>query len=1101
MAVAALTAPIWAQRTDQRFGPVSQDQYPNFDVRWKDGAAGVAYMDRYGTPPASPGIANMAGARAAGLARLQADLKTVDVVDSPELGTPEVVSVKPESGFLTGPTADRVGAMRAFLSAYSDVYGLSQEQAAGLELVADYANPAGNMAWVELEQRLNGLPVFRGLIRGGFTEAGELARTTGQLAPGLDAKSLPVSPTLTAAQAVSAAAANVGWIAEAGTLVQTAAVGGRVTFARGPFADESKAWLLYFPVAPGVARLAWATEIWGDPDAFMILLDAEDGTVLFRKNLTSYQTQSATYVVYNDDSPAPLSPTTALPGTGAQAPFISRTSVTLIGNEAPNTFNNLGWMTDNTTFTDGNNVEAGLDRDGINGVDAPVNGVSRAFNFVYNPATDEALTLGYQQGEVTDTFYMTNWYHDRLYLLGFTEAARNFQNDNFGRGGVASDRISAEAQDSSGTNNANFSTPSDGGRGRMQMYLFTGPTPDRTSGLDHDVLLHELTHGTSNRLHSNASGLTTTMSRGMGEGWSDFFPRALLASASEGSNGIYTTGGWVTYLLTATYTDNYYYGIRRFPYAAKSNVGGNGKPHNPLTFADIDPAQINTTDGAYPRSPISGSTAFQVHNIGEVWASALNEVRERFITRLGFAVGNQRTLQFVTDGMKLDPVNPTLLQGRDSIIAAANAGGGTAADIADIRTGFAVRGMGFSAQVVNAATGTVVEAFDVSGSTLSLSDVSVAEGNSGTTNATFTVSLSPASSGTVTVDYATANGTATATAGGTTTAANSASISIPSSGVGTPYPSNITVPAGIGNLTKVTATLVGFSHTFPSDVDVLLVGPGGQTVILMSDTGSGTDAVNVNFVFDDTGPALGTGTLVSGTYQPTNYGAGDAWPSPAPAAPYGTVLSVFNGLDPAGVWKLFVVDDLGGDSGSFAGGWSLTFTAPAQSTGDFTAVSGTLTFSAGQTSKPVTVTVNGDTTPEAHETFFLNLSNASLATIDDSQGLGTILNDDTLIFTDPTLAAGVTPIKVVHIMELRTRINAVRAAKGLGAYSFTDSSLTAGTTLVKAVHILELRTALAAAYVAAGMTPPTYAAPVPAAGVVVTATAISELRAAVIAIE
>ncbi len=229
------------------------------------------------------------------------------------------------------------------------------------------------------------------------------------------------------------------------------------------------------------------------------------------------------------------------------------------------------------------------------------------------------------------------------------------------------------------------------------------------------MLLHELTHGTSNRLHNNASGLTTTMSGGMGEGWSDFYARALLASAAENANGIFTTGGWVTNEIVAGYTDNYYYGIRRFPYAVMSNVGANGRPHNPLTFADIDPAQISLTDGAFPRGPIGSASAFQVHNIGEVWASALNEVRARYIARLGFAVGNQRILQFVTDGMKLDPVNPTLLQGRDAIIAAANAGGGTAADVADIWAGFAVRGMGASAQVVNAGLGTVVQAFDTPG--------------------------------------------------------------------------------------------------------------------------------------------------------------------------------------------------------------------------------------------------------------------------------------------------------------------------------------------------------------------------------------------------
>ena len=71
----------------------------------------------------------------------------------------------------------------------------------------------------------------------------------------------------------------------------------------------------------------------------------------------------------------------------------------------------------------------------------------------------------------------------------------------------------------------------------------------------------------------------------------------------------------------------------------------------------------------------------------------LLEARARFIKRLGFATGNQRFLQFVTDGMKLDPVNPTPLTGRDAILAAANAGGGTADDLADIWAGFAARGM------------------------------------------------------------------------------------------------------------------------------------------------------------------------------------------------------------------------------------------------------------------------------------------------------------------------------------------------------------------------------------------------------------------------
>src|SRR5207244_9966886 len=107
-------------------------------------------------------------------------------------------------------------------------------------------------------------------------------------------------------------------------------------------------------------------------------------------------------------------------------------------------------------------------------------------------------------GTVTDLFFWSNRYHDRLYSFGFTESARNFQNDNFGRGGLGGDPVQAEAQDSSAFNNANFTAPADGTAPRMQMYIFNGPSPNRDGDLDHDVVLHELTHGLSNRLIGNA---------------------------------------------------------------------------------------------------------------------------------------------------------------------------------------------------------------------------------------------------------------------------------------------------------------------------------------------------------------------------------------------------------------------------------------------------------------------------------------------------------------------------------------------------------------------------------------------------------------------
>ena len=125
---------------------------------------------------------------------------------------------------------------------------------------------------------------------------------------------------------------------------------------------------------------------------------------------------------------------------------------------------------------------------------------------------------------------------------------------------------------------------------------------------------------------------------------------------------------------------------------------------------------------------------------------------------------------------------------------------------------------------------------------------------------------------------------------GTSTFSNPALITINDAGPATPYPSNITV-AGVTNpVTKVTVTITGFNHTFPSDVDMLLVGPGGQKFILVSDVIGGTDAVGINWTLDDAAAAFipfSTTTPVSGTFKPTNYAVcQDPFVAPAPVGPY-----------------------------------------------------------------------------------------------------------------------------------------------------------------------------------------------------------------------
>jgi hypothetical protein len=134
----------------------------------------------------------------------------------------------------------------------------------------------------------------------------------------------------------------------------------------------------------------------------------------------------------------------------------------------------------------------------------------------------------------------------------------------------------------------------------------------------------------------------------MGEGWSDFWGTTMNAEPTDDFDGVYTTGGYITYhFLSATFEQNYYFGIRRWPYSTDMNK-------NPTTYADIDPAQYNITlPGSSVITPGSGS-AGEVHNAGEVWCNALLEARAAMGIDEGFAA-NQIIQQLVTDGMKLAP--------------------------------------------------------------------------------------------------------------------------------------------------------------------------------------------------------------------------------------------------------------------------------------------------------------------------------------------------------------------------------------------------------------------------------------------------------------
>jgi subtilisin-like proprotein convertase family protein len=150
------------------------------------------------------------------------------------------------------------------------------------------------------------------------------------------------------------------------------------------------------------------------------------------------------------------------------------------------------------------------------------------------------------------------------------------------------------------------------------------------------------------------------------------------------------------------------------------------------------------------------------------------------------------------------------------------------------------------------------------------------------------------------------------------------------SGIASPYPATITVSGVPAGAIVKEVKINGLNHTWSDDVDIVLQSPSGTNVIIMSDAGGAGILTNVNYTFND-GAAVsladGSGNP-SGTYKPTNFDNADNWIAPGPGtAPSAVTLSTFGNGNQNGTWNLFIIDDVGGDSGNWAT-WSITFTDP-----------------------------------------------------------------------------------------------------------------------------------------------------------------------------
>ncbi len=659
--------------------------------------------------------------RAAAEAALRARLPELQLERHPITRSPKWLSAT--DGFLTAKNGTGRGAganiaaaaagvraddphrvAKSFVNEHAALFGHDASVLDRAAVRRDYVTEHSGMRTTVWHQEHEGLEVFEAVFLAHMTKDGELVNVSSQFVP---------DEVRAAGQARAAGAAGVGPAISAERAIRNAALSlkqegsddQRLTALDAPAGTERKqrfngaitkgealVRLVWLPMDEGTMRLCWRVLLkTKDSGArYRVLVDADTGEVWKRDSMTS-DISPASYRVFTGDSPTPFSPGYATPGNTNQPAQVSRQLVTL--SALNTTASPLGWIIDGDNQTRGNNIDAHTDVDADDDPDLPRPiGTSRVFDFPLN-LTQSPST--YRDAAVVNLFYWCNWMHDKTWELGFTEGAGNFQNNNFGRGGVGGDAVQAQAQDGEDLNNANFSyTDADGELCQLQMFLWDGPQPDRDGDFDAEVIIHEYTHGVSQRLVGGGVGISEFQSKALGEGWSDFFALALLSQAGDDLDGVYPVAGYAYQLRAPGYLENYYYGIRHYPYSTDMTK-------NPVTFRDLDYLQRDPHEDV-PSNPTSTALS-GIHDYGSFWAVTLWDARARLITKYGFVTGNQLMLQLVTDGMKLSPPNPTYVQVRNAIYQADMVLNG-GANLTDLREVFARRGLGYYASAPDNTT-------------------------------------------------------------------------------------------------------------------------------------------------------------------------------------------------------------------------------------------------------------------------------------------------------------------------------------------------------------------------------------------------------------
>lgn len=382
--------------------------------------------------------------------------------------------------------------VRNYLTEEFENLDLRQGDVKSWTITDEYVSKKTGIKHVYIAQTIDGKIVKNGVANLAINSENEVVYFGNRFVSQLDDKTQgPSVPSIDAAQAIDIARSATGMEGRHGNLLTTTETG-RLVFDKGTLSKEDiQVYSAYWSVKDEV-RLVWIVSLYQ--------LDGQHWWQSFIDASTEEEIDRIDWVVscnfpdhehahshcgFETTTAAAAAPPTP-GGPGAYNVFTwpiespNHGNRTIEVDPADPVASPFGWHDNNGvsgeefTITRGNNVYAYED-----GADAntpgfsPNGGSSLVFDYPYSGANSPAVN---QSAAITNLFFWNNLMHDVWYLYGFDEVSGNFQDNNYGNGGVDDDYVLAEAQDGSGTNNANFATPEDGFNPRMQMYLWTGGT-------------------------------------------------------------------------------------------------------------------------------------------------------------------------------------------------------------------------------------------------------------------------------------------------------------------------------------------------------------------------------------------------------------------------------------------------------------------------------------------------------------------------------------------------------------------------------------------------------------------------------------------------